>query len=108
LVRRLLIAAGARFVALQGKNHIPLEQESTTQRPLGDIDLFLQRWIAARSVTPRAHVVLAIPHKVRARAGRPVEMAVAVVVGFKDRKISHEHIYWDQAGVLVQIGLVDG
>jgi carboxymethylenebutenolidase len=34
-------------------------------------------------------------------------MAVAVVVGFKDGKISHEHIYWDQAGVLVQIGLLD-
>jgi carboxymethylenebutenolidase len=39
--------------------------------------------------------------------GKPVEMAVAVVVGFKDDKISHEHIYWDQAGVLVQIGLLD-
>lgn len=39
--------------------------------------------------------------------GKPVEMAVAVVVGFKDGKISHEHIYWDQAGVLVQIGLLD-
>ena len=35
-------------------------------------------------------------------------MAVAVVVGFKDGKISHEHIHWDQVGVLVQIGLVDG
>ena len=34
-------------------------------------------------------------------------MAVAVVVGFKDDKISHEHIYWDQAGVLVQVGLLD-
>ena len=39
--------------------------------------------------------------------GKPVEMAVAVIVGFKDDKISHEHIYWDQAGVLVQIGLLD-
>jgi carboxymethylenebutenolidase len=39
--------------------------------------------------------------------GKPVEMAVAVVVGFKDDKISHEHIYWDQAGVLLQIGLLD-
>jgi carboxymethylenebutenolidase len=39
--------------------------------------------------------------------GKPVEMAVAVVVGFKDGKISHEHIYWDQAGVLVQVGLLD-
>jgi carboxymethylenebutenolidase len=42
-----------------------------------------------------------------APTGKPVEMAVAVIVGFKDGKISHEHIYWDQAGVLVQIGLLD-
>jgi len=39
--------------------------------------------------------------------GKPVEMAVAVVVGFADDKITHEHIYWDQAGVLMQIGLLD-
>jgi carboxymethylenebutenolidase len=42
-----------------------------------------------------------------AATGRPVEMAVAVIVGFKDGKISHEHIYWDQAGVLVQVGLLN-
>jgi carboxymethylenebutenolidase len=39
--------------------------------------------------------------------GKPVELVVVVIVGFKDGKISHEHIYWDQAGVLVQIGLLD-
>ena len=39
--------------------------------------------------------------------GKYVEMAVAAIVGFKDGKISHEHIYWDQAGVLVQVGLLD-
>jgi carboxymethylenebutenolidase len=39
--------------------------------------------------------------------GKKVEMAVAVVVGFQDGKISHEHIYWDQAGVLVQVGLLN-
>lgn len=42
-----------------------------------------------------------------APTGKSVEMAVAVIVGFKDSKISHEHIYWDQAGVLVQVGLLD-
>jgi len=42
-----------------------------------------------------------------AATGKPVEMAVAVVVGFKDGKISHEHIYWDQAGVLAQVGLLN-
>lgn len=42
-----------------------------------------------------------------APTGKRVEMAVAVVVGFKDGKISHEHIYWDLAGVLVQAGLLN-
>ena len=39
--------------------------------------------------------------------GKHVEIAFAVIVGFEDGKISHEHIYWDQASVLVQIGLLD-
>jgi carboxymethylenebutenolidase len=39
--------------------------------------------------------------------GKKVEMAVVVLVGFNDGKISYEHIYWDQAGVLVQVGLLD-
>lgn len=42
-----------------------------------------------------------------APTGKPVEMAVAVIVGVEDGKITHEHIYWDQASVLVQIGLLD-
>ncbi|MFT5139104.1 MAG: carboxymethylenebutenolidase [Lysobacterales bacterium] len=42
-----------------------------------------------------------------APTGKPVEIAFAVIVGFKDGKVSHEHIYWDQASVLVQIGLLD-
>ena len=42
-----------------------------------------------------------------APTGKRVEAAFAVIVGFKDGKISHEHIYWDQASVLVQIGLLD-
>ncbi len=39
--------------------------------------------------------------------GKPVEMAVVVIVGVKNSKIAYEHIYWDQAGVLVQIGLLN-
>ncbi len=42
-----------------------------------------------------------------APTGKAVEMAVVVIVGFHDGRISHEHIYWDQAGVLAQIGLLD-
>ncbi len=39
--------------------------------------------------------------------GKPVEMSIVVIVGVKDGKVSYEHIYWDQASVLVQIGLLD-
>ena len=42
-----------------------------------------------------------------APTGKPVELVVVVIVGFKEGKISHEHIYRDQASVLVQIGLLD-
>jgi carboxymethylenebutenolidase len=42
-----------------------------------------------------------------APTGKPVEVAFVVVVGFKGDKVTHEHIYWDQASVLVQIGLLD-
>lgn len=42
-----------------------------------------------------------------APTGRPVEMAVVVIAGVEDGKIDYEHIYWDQAAVLVQLGLLD-
>jgi carboxymethylenebutenolidase len=41
-----------------------------------------------------------------APTGRTVEIPHVVIMKFKNNKISHEHIYWDQASVLVQIGLL--
>jgi len=42
-----------------------------------------------------------------APTGRKVELPHVAVVGFIDNKIAYEHIYWDQASLLVQIGLLD-
>lgn len=39
--------------------------------------------------------------------GRKVELPHVVVVGFTGGKIAYERIYWDQASLLVQIGLLD-
>jgi carboxymethylenebutenolidase len=39
--------------------------------------------------------------------GKFVEVAFVVIVGIEDGKVSYEHIHWDQANVLVQIGLLD-
>lgn len=35
-----------------------------------------------------------------------VEVPLVVIVRFRDGKLAHEHIYWDQASVLKQIGLI--
>jgi carboxymethylenebutenolidase len=37
---------------------------------------------------------------------RHVEVALVAIVQFRDGKLAHEHIYWDQASVLKQIGLL--
>jgi len=42
-----------------------------------------------------------------APTGRPVEIPLVAIVKFRGDKLYHEHIYWDQASVLVQIGLLD-
>lgn len=38
---------------------------------------------------------------------RHVKVPLIVVVHFRDGKLAHEHIYWDQASVLAQLGLID-
>ena len=39
--------------------------------------------------------------------GKRVEIPLVAIVRFRNGKLAHEHIYWDQASVLVQIGLLD-
>ena len=42
-----------------------------------------------------------------APTGRRVEMALVVIVGVRDGRVAYEHIHWDQAGLLAQLGLLD-
>ncbi|KAL8695804.1 MAG: hypothetical protein Q9224_003145 [Gallowayella concinna] len=42
-----------------------------------------------------------------APTNKPVEVALVAIVCIRGGKLYHEHIYWDQATVLVQIGLLD-
>jgi carboxymethylenebutenolidase len=39
--------------------------------------------------------------------GKYVEVPLVAIINFRGEKLYHEHIYWDQASVLVQIGLLD-
>ncbi len=37
---------------------------------------------------------------------RKIEVPLVVIAHFRDGKLAREHIYWDQASVLVQVGLL--
>jgi carboxymethylenebutenolidase len=87
---------------LVGKFFPPDVKMTNVSRTVGDNQIVDEIFI---SFTHTTEIDWLLPGV--APTGKPVEMAVAVVVGFKDGKISHEHIYWDQAGVLVQIGLLN-
>ena len=39
--------------------------------------------------------------------GKRVELPHVVVMKFENGKVAHEHIWWDQASLLVQVGLPD-
>ncbi len=41
-----------------------------------------------------------------APTNRHVEIPLVAIVHFREGKLAHEHIYWDQASVLKQIGLL--
>jgi len=42
-----------------------------------------------------------------APTNKHVKVALVVIVHFREGKLAHEHIYWDQASVLAQLGLID-
>jgi carboxymethylenebutenolidase len=42
-----------------------------------------------------------------APTGKRVEVPMVAIVQFEGDKVAHEHIYWDQASVLVQAGLLN-
>jgi carboxymethylenebutenolidase len=42
-----------------------------------------------------------------APTGRALELAMIAVISFQDGKIASERLYWDQATLLVQLGVID-
>jgi carboxymethylenebutenolidase len=40
-------------------------------------------------------------------SGREVELPFVVIMGIEGGKVAYEHIYWDHASLLVQVGLLD-
>ena len=60
-------------------------------------------------------LILRFTHSIRmdwllpgvAPTGKVVELPMVAIVQFEGDKVAHEHLYWDQASLLVQVGLLD-
>lgn len=87
---------------LVGKFFPPDVKMTDVSRTVGQDQVVEELVLSFTHTTPVDWILPGVPP-----TGKPVEVAVVVIVGFKDGKISHEHIYWDQASVLAQIGLLD-
>jgi carboxymethylenebutenolidase len=108
-------------------NHVPVMTGGVGHEGVRQFygDHFIGKWPRDIEITPVSRtvgenqvvdeLVLSFTHDIEmpqllpgvAPTGRPVKLAFCVVVGFRDGKVAHEHIYWDQASLLAQIGLID-
>jgi carboxymethylenebutenolidase len=86
---------------------------------------FIGKWPADIEITPVSRtvgevqvvdeLVLSFTHDIEmdqllpkvAPTGKHVQLPFCVVAKFDGDKLAHEHIYWDQASLLVQVGLLD-
>jgi carboxymethylenebutenolidase len=83
--------------------HMPPDTEMVpVSRTIGDDQLVDEMVFKFTHTIPMDWMLPGIPP-----TGKPVEIPLVAIVRFKNGKLAHEHIYWDQASVLVQIGLLD-
>lgn len=89
-----------------GKDFIPCMPPDFTltdvSRTVGEDQLVDEMVISFTHTVDMPWILPGIPP-----TGRHVAVPLVAIVRFRDGKLAHEHIYWDQASVLKQIGLLD-
>jgi carboxymethylenebutenolidase len=108
-------------------NHVPAMTGGVGFEAVRDFygQHFIGKWPEDIEITPVSRtvgedqvvdeLVLSFTHDIEmpqllpgvAPTGRPVRLPFCVVVKFHGGLVAHEHIYWDQASLLVQVGLLD-
>src|SRR6476661_5706781 len=82
---------------------MPPDTEMTpVSRTIGDDQIVDEMVFKFTHTIPMDWMLPGIP-----ATGKRVEVPLVAIVRVRDGKLAHEHIYWDQASVLVQIGLLD-
>ncbi len=96
-------AAVHEFYANQFLPNIPPDFELTSLSQTFGNDRLVEEFVTWFTHTLDMDWMLpAIP-----ATGRRVEFALVVIIQFQAGKVANEHIYWDQASVLSQLGILD-
>ena len=126
-VAKDVAATMATMIAEPFVNHVPTMMGGVGGRAVADFyrRYFVGHWPADTEIIPVSRTVgtdkvvdemiMNFTHDVAmetflpgvAPTGRPVRLPVVVVMGFEAGKVAFERIYWDQASLLVQVGLLD-
>src|SRR4029077_9571069 len=92
-----------RFYSEHFINQIPKDAKVTPiSRTIGKDQVVDELIVSFTHDTQWDYLLPGIPH-----TGKHVELPHVVVMKFENGKVAHEHIWWDQASLLVQVGLLD-
>jgi len=92
-----------RFYSEHFVNQIPKDAEVTPiSRTIGKDQVVDELIVRFTHDTQWDYLLPGIPP-----TGKRVEIPHVVVMKFENGKVAHEHVWWDQASVLVQVGLLD-
>jgi len=92
-----------RFYSEHFVNQIPKDAEVTPiSRTIGKDQVVDELIVSFTHDTQWDYLLPGIPP-----TGKRVEIPHVVVMKFVNGKVAHEHVWWDQASLLVQVGLLD-
>jgi carboxymethylenebutenolidase len=92
-----------RFYSKHFINQIPKDVNVTPiSRTIGKDQVVDELMVSFTHDTQWDYLLPGIPP-----TGKRVELPHVVVMKFENGKVAHEHIWWDQASLLVQVGLLD-
>ena len=91
-----------RFYSEHFINQIPKEVKVTpVSRTIGKDQIVVELVLSFTHDTQWDYLLPGIPP-----TGKRVELPHVVVMKFQNGKVAHERLYWDQASLLVQVGLL--
>ena len=92
-----------RFYSEHFINQIPKDAKVTPiSRTIGEDQVVDELIVSFTHDTQWDYLLPGIPP-----TGKHVELPHVVVMKFENGKVAHEHVWWDQASLLVQVGLLD-